>query len=172
MIIFKDEDTMCGPACVELICKNENKQVTINKNEIWCCSIADILQQTGFNVKVKCFNSRLYNDCFKFPNQEFEGFKTIRNFLKNNYIVEEEPTISNVKNEIKNNKYVIFNVSSKIFNKDNNMTGGHYILATNIKGDIVTIINPRETDFETKRIPIIELIHCIKDFGSWRILIS
>lgn len=172
MKIVKDKDTMCGVACVEWICENEKVLISINKSEVWCCSLASILQQSGFKTKVKCYNSRLYQDFKNLPNEQFEGFKTIRNYLKNNQIVVEEPTISNIKKEIENNKYVIFNVSSKIFHKDNSMNGGHYIVATSFGKNMIEIVNPRETDFEIRKISVNDLISCIKDFGAWRILIN
>ena len=172
MLKTKDEKTMCGSACVKWICDNENVQISINDNEIWCCSLALCLQKAGFNLKVKCFNSKLYDDCLKFSDQKFEGFESIRNYIKENKIQIEQPTIENILKEIVNHKYVIYNVSSAKFHKNKSLNGGHYIVVAKANDNTLEIINPRKTDFEIKNITTKHLIDCIKDFGCWRILVD
>ena len=111
---FKNKETMCGPACVQWILEKENKVLSVDESEVWCCAIAKTLQQAGFNVKVKCFNSKLYEDCCKFPNEHFVGFEKIREYAKTNQVMQEKPTKEIIAKEIEESRYVIYNVSSKL----------------------------------------------------------
>ena len=171
-MIDKSAEMLCGPACINYILHLEKRNNKVINTLTWCCDLACALKEMNFNVDVRCFNSKLYNDSQKFSDSKFDGFTSINRYLKKKPIKELELTVEDLKQEIKHSKYLICNVSSKLFNNDNNMTGGHYILVLGENLNFVKIINPRKTVYEQTEITLQKLIDCMKDFGSWRILIN
>ena len=169
--IVKDKDTLCGSACINYILKQDKPDARISRNEVWCSNIAETLLGYGYNIELRCFNSRLYQDALT-NTDDFDGFKSIQNYLQYNNIYQVAPTIDVLNEEILCNRYCIYNVSSQVFNKDSTMIGGHYIIASTVVDGLVQIINPRQIDYKIQYITLEELQSCIKDFGSWRIIIK
>ncbi len=83
-----------------------------------------------------------------------------RNISINSFIVESDSC-----------KYLILCVESKVFNNDDSMNGGHYIILTDRDGQNVKVINPIKDKYEIKILNLNFLIKTCRNNGAWRILI-
>lgn len=169
---------LCGVMCAKYILNNLHISFNeLNLNLKWTPQIALYLNKKGLsNIKIYCYNSKLYCDYkeFGYSNLDFEGFKSIYDALSNNILIEEKKLDSNeIKNELMRSKFMILCVKSSIFNNDNQMDGGHFIilLKTNNNG-LIKVINPIKDKYEIKYLSDNFLIDCCKEYGSWRILIG
>lgn len=167
----KSADLLCGPALLEYLFKIHNINMQVPQNEVWCCNLASTLIQNGFDAKVHCYNSKLYDDAIKNKNVDFDGFNSVNNFLLKNKILQVQPTQEELSKEINQNQYCIFNVASNIFHSEPNMTGGHYVLAVNECGKIY-LINPTKEHYIKQKLDLDLIVKAIKDCGGWRILIN
>lgn len=171
------KEILCGSSCVKYILNKYNKLNLnlLNKNMIWITELAVFLKQSGIkNIKINCYNSNLYND-FKNKNIDlnFGGFKNLNDAIKEDILITEKRLTNNsLSKEIDENNYLILCVESKIFNNDNSMNGGHYIILCNRNDRLVKIINPIKDKYEEKVVDIDFLVDSAKNYGSWRILIN
>lgn len=78
-----------------------------------------------------------------------------------------------LKQEIKQNKFIILCVESSIFNNDINMDGGHFVILSEVNvGDFLKVINPIKNEYETKYLSLNFLIKYCRNYGSRRILVN
>lgn len=165
----------CGSACVYYILKDSGiRNLNINKEMLWITELTKtLIKITKYDIKLICFNSELLNDYKAGKKEGNYGFFLLDKFYKsNNKIYEKRLTKKTLIEEISSSKYVIFNVDSKIFNKSLDLSGGHYIIVTQVIDDKVEVINPEKTIFTTFLYPIDDLLRATKNFGSWRILVK
>ncbi len=171
-------DIMCGSSCVKYILNINNiNSDNINNKMFWISELAIALFENNIkNIQLKCYNSTLYND---FINKEitdisFPGFYFLDEALKRKINISQSIlNVSSLKKEIFENKYIILCVQSSIFNNNNKMSGGHFIIINKkIDKGVVEIINPIKNKYEKKFVNIKKLLYCCKDYGSWRILIK
>ncbi|NLA33437.1 MAG: hypothetical protein GX861_01035 [Tenericutes bacterium] len=173
-----ENNIMCGSACVKYILNINNiKSNNINNKMFWISELAiSLFDNNVKNIQLKCFNSTLYNDYInkKIDGKDFSGFYFLDEVLKRTIKISQSIlNSSSLKKEILENKYIIMCVQSNIFNNNNKMSGGHFIIINKIiDKDNVEIINPIKNKYENKLINITKLLLCCKDYGSWRILIK
>ena len=141
---------------------------------LWVPELALSLNKNGLsNIQIYCYNSRLYSDFInKKANFNFDGFKYLNNLQEHNIsIIERELSINSFFEEIDNCEYIILCVESRIFNNDDSMSGGHYIILNGRNGENVKVINPIKEKYEIKMFNINTLLKACKNNGAWRILI-
>ena len=165
----------CGSSCVKYILKNYGIDTSSLKNDMfWVSELALSLKKNGLsNIHLYCYNSRLYNDFIsKKVDLNFDGFKYLKEIQEENILIEERNiSINSFIEEIESCKYLILCVESKIFNNDDSMSGGHYIILNGRDGKNVKVINPTKEKYEIKMLNVDFLIKTCKNNGAWRILI-
>ena len=165
---------LCGSACVKYILKKYNKKNNINNEMLWISQLTLCLYERNLkNLKLLCYKSNLYNDYInKLGDQNFEGFKFLREI--SNIISIEEKALNKtiLKEEILYNEFIILCVESKKFNNDNSISGGHFIILNGFKDDRVNVINPIKDKYEFITKTLDELIYYCENYGSWRLLIK
>ncbi|MBR2832840.1 MAG: hypothetical protein IKE75_00105 [Bacilli bacterium] len=169
-----NEEILCGSACVKYILKQYGKNTNIKPNMFWISELAISLKENGINnIKLFCYDSNLYNDFKMIDSSEFDGFKYLQKILDNKIVLQEKKLNSRLlKKELEDSDYILLCVDSKKFNKNEQMSGGHFIILKEIINDKIHVINPLKKKYEQKDIPINYIIKCCKEFGSWRILIK
>ena len=170
------KEILCGSSCVKYILEETNmKKKPINSQMTWVSQLAIALKNNGYsNTKIYCYDSSLYKDYLKLKNKsEFIGFKYLDKAIKNNIPIEnKELNKSVLKDEIINSLYMILCVESSLFNNDDSMSGGHYIILKEYKNNKVKIINPIKDKYEEKWVDLDFLIYVCKNYGSWRIVLE
>lgn len=165
----------CGSSCIKYILKSYEIDTNSLRNDmIWVPELALSLKKNGLsNIKLYCYNSRLYNDFIsKKFDLSFDGFKYLKEMQEQNILIEERNiSMNSFIEEIDSCKYLILCVESKIFNNDDSMNGGHYIILNGRDGENVKVINPIKKKYEVKVFNIDFLIKTCKNNGAWRILI-
>ena len=172
---MKKEELICGSSCVKYVLgKLGLSNVKIQNNMIWTAQLAISLKQNGItDLNVYCFNSLLYDDFLLKKGEKFEGFKLLDDLIDMNIsLMSKKLNMWELKKEIKNNAFIILCVESKKFNKNKNMSGGHFIILNGKKDNKVKVINPMKEKYEIKYLPKRFLINCCKRYGSWRIVIK
>ncbi len=166
----------CGSSCIKYILENYGIDAdTLKKDMIWVSELALSLKRNGLsNIHVYCYNSKLYNS---FINKEvdlnFGGFKYLKELQEQDILIEERNiSLNSFIEEIDNCKYLVLCVESRIFNNDDSMSGGHYIILNGRNEENVKVINPIKEKYETKILNINFLIKACKNYGAWRILIT
>lgn len=144
----------CGSSCIKYILKSYRIDVNaLKKDMIWVPELALSLKKNELsNIQIYCYNSKLYND---FINKEvdlnFDGFKYLKEMKEKNILIEERNiSINSFFEEIDNCKYLILCVESRIFNNDDSMSGGHYIILNGRDGENIKVINPIKEKYEVK----------------------
>lgn len=171
--MIKDCKTLCGPACVNYIMNLDRRLETCPDNLFWCCDLATFLSNAGYEVALKCYRSRLYDDYRKNMGHKtltFEGFISIKNFLSTNNINECDISPEIIKQEIQKYDYCIYNVDSAIFSS-RSYSSGHYILIFKEKGRPF-LITPLKNKYQKMDLDFSKVYNSTKNFGAWRILIS
>lgn len=169
------KELMCGSACVKYIleqfCVSSEK---VKNDMIWVAQLALSLKQNGIdNLMVCCYNSSLYNDFLSETNNDFIGFKYLHKLINTNIpLYSKKLSVQELVKELTEYDYIILCVESSKFNKNVNMSGGHFIILNGIKDDKVQVINPIKEKYEIKNISKSFLINCCEQYGSWRILIK
>lgn len=165
----------CGSSCIKYILENYEIDTSLLKYDmIWVSELALSLKKNGFsNLQLYCYNSRLYNDFVnKKVDLNFDGFKYLKEMQEQNILIEERNvSINSFIEELDSCKYLILCVESKVFNNDDSMNGGHYIILTDRYGENVKVINPIKDKYEIKILNLNFLIESCKNNGAWRILI-
>ena len=165
----------CGSSCIKYILESYGIDAnTLKKDMIWVSELALSLKRNGLsNIHLYCYNSRLYNDFIsKKVDLNFDGFKYLKEIQEENILIEEHNiSINSFIEEIESCKYLILCVESKIFNNDDSMSGGHYIILNGRDGENVKVINPIKEKYEVKMLNVDFLIKTCKNNGAWRILI-
>lgn len=165
----------CGSSCIKYILENYEIDTSLLKYDmIWVSELALSLKKNGLsNLQLYCYNSRLYNDFVnKKVDLNFDGFKYLKEMQEQNILIEERNiSINSFSEELDSCKYLILGVESKVFNNDDSMDGGHYIILTDRDGENVKVINPIKDKYEIKILNLNFLIKACKNNGAWRILI-
>lgn len=171
-----NQEILCGSSCVKYILSYFNKKINIKYNMTWITELAIELRNNGItNLKLYSYNSNLYNDYLKYKdtNYDFEGFYYLDKLIKNNIELSEvKLNKKELLKEIDSSDFIILCVESKKFNLDSNMSGGHFIIISGLKDNKITVINPIKNNYEKIECDIDFVIHCCKEYGSWRILIK
>lgn len=167
-----NNEILCGSACVKYILESKGiKDYKLNKRMWWATELSLSLKENGIDNKIYCFNSDLYNDFItKEIDLKFDGFKYLKMAFDN--ITEKKLDIKELEIELKENEYIILCVESKIFNSDEVMSGGHFIILNKTYGGKVRIINPVKDKYENIKRTKEEVIKYCENFGFWRILIK
>ncbi len=169
-----NEEIYCGSLCVKYILDYLKIKYKLDNKMIWVTELAMSLKnQTNKKVKVCYYNSKLVKEYYAFPISSFEGFRHISDYLNSNgELKEKKLTKTNLKIEIDSSDFVILCVKSSKFNNDKKMSGGHFIILKQRKGNLVNVINPQKNTYIVQNIKIGKLIKCAKNYGSWRILFN
>ena len=102
----------------------------------------------------------------------FDGFKYLKEVQEQNILIEERNiSINSFTEEIDSCEYLVLCVESRIFNSDDLMSGGHYIILNGRDGENIRVINPIKEKYEIKILNINFLIKACRDYGAWRILV-
>lgn len=167
-----NNEILCGSACVKYILESKGiKDYKLNKRMWWATELSLSLKENGIDNKIYCFNSDLYNDFItKEVDLKFDGFKYLKMAFDN--ITEKKLDIKELELELKENDYIILCVESKVFNSDEVMSGGHFIILNKTYGGKVRIINPVKDKYENIKRTKEEVIKYCENFGFWRILIK
>ena len=165
----------CGSSCIRYILESYGIDTdTLKTDMLWVSELALSLKKNGLsNIQIYCYNSRLYTD---FMNKEvdlnFDGFKYLKEVQEQNILIEERNiSINSFTEEIDSCEYLVLCVESRIFNSDDLMSGGHYIILNGRDGENIRVINPIKEKYEIKILNINFLIKACRDYGAWRILI-
>lgn len=165
----------CGSSCVKYILESYGIDTrTLKTDMIWVSELALSLEKNGLsNIQIYCYNSKLYTD---FTNKEadmnFNGFKYLKAAQEQNIPIEERSiSVNSFIEEIDRCKYLVLCVESKVFNNDDSMSGGHYIILNGRNGKNIRVINPIKEKYEIKILDINFLIKACKNYGAWRVLI-
>lgn len=174
----KNSMAICGDVCIDIVnsifIKKYKKHT--NKN-YWCTDIASTLLDENLKIEVKCYNSNLLKDYNKYQNNENfikcnDGLNSVDKYIKNRGILLIEPVDNNVLlYEIMSSLCVIICVNTAIFNRDNQLSGGHYVVAYYMNNEVY-IFNPRKNIVKKEKADIDILVDACQKFGSWRILIN
>lgn len=166
----------CGSSCIKYILESYKiKTDTIKSDMLWVPELALSLKKRGLsNIQIHCYNSRLYADFInKKMDLNFDGFKYLKELQEHNILIKERDIlIDSFYEEIDSSEYLVLCVESRIFNGDNSMSGGHYIILNGRNGENVKVINPIKDKYEIKVMNIKFLIKACRNYGSWRILIG
>lgn len=171
-----ESELLCGSACINYIITKDNKKnsIKIKPNMIWAPELAIALQENEYkDITIYYYRSKLVED-FKIQSQDesFEGFLYLRRAISEGIkVCEKKISRKILSDEIKQNKYIILCVKSSVFNKDNTMDGGHFVILTDIYKNKIKIINPVKKKYEEKWLKINFLLKCCSNYGAWRILI-
>ena len=166
----------CGSSCIKYILESYKiKTDAIKSDMLWVSELALSLKKGGLsNIQIHCYNSRLYADFInKKMDLNFDGFKYLKELQEQNILIKERDfSIDSFCEEIDSSEYLVLCVESRIFNSDNTMCGGHYIILNGRDGENVKVINPIKERYETKILNINFLIKACRNYGAWRILIK
>lgn len=165
----------CGSSCIKYILERYKIDTnTLKTDMLWISELALSLKKSELShFQIYCYNSTLYTDYInKKVDLSFDGFKYLKELQEQNILItERQLSINSFSEEIDNCEYIVLCVESRIFNDDNSMSGGHYIILNGRNGENVKVINPVKEKYETKVMNIKFLIEACKNYGSWRILI-
>lgn len=169
---------LCGSSCVKYILESKNINMeNLNYKMLWITELSIALFESGIkNVQLRCYNSNLYNDFItkKDIDLTFSGFKFLDEIEQKGININvRKMDVKSFQKELLENEFIILCVQSNIFNNNDTIGGGHFIIVNNeVLGNKVKIINPIKDKYEEKYMTIKELIKCCKDYGSWRLLIK
>ena len=163
---------LCGSACVKYILDYYNIYNKINLNMKWVPELALALEENGFNIKIFCYKSKLYNDYFLLNNEDVIAFKYIAKLEEKTKIKEKKLDVDELKKEVSKYGFIVLCVDSKIFNTDINMHGGHYIILNGFLCDKLKVINPTKKGYDYMALDALFLVQCCHEYGNWRILIG
>lgn len=163
----------CGSFCIKQIIENLGYAVKVNPEMFWVCELATFLKRnTDLKIVVHYYNSNLMKDYFKNVNCGFEGFKYIKEMFELGIELKEiiltEETLDK---ELREYKYIVLNVESRLLNNDNGMCGGHFILLEKRNSKIV-VGNPQKEKMINMNLSKSDILRLCRNFGSWRILIK
>lgn len=178
-VFKKPSEMLCGSACLYFLQKRffQSDKSPIKKNLSWITEIAEyVINHFDKNALVSCHDSNLYNDFLNASEEEiqrFIGFKKLNRFTqKGNQIIDFEVTKESVDSLLETNHLIIMNVSSALFNQDEHMTGGHFIVVLNIEGDNYLVVNPGKNNIYIEQYTKERIINSCKKFGGWMITIQ
>ena len=178
-VLKKPNTMLCGSACLYFLQKNifPNCNSPIKSNLTWITELAEhVKKHFDKNAIVSCHDSNLYNDFLNASEediQKFIGFKKLNRFVqRGNQIIDFEVTKESVDTLLEANHLIIMNVSSSVFNQDDNMVGGHFIIVLSIEGDNYLVVNPGKSNIFIERYSKKRIINSCKKFGGWMIAIQ
>ena len=172
-----NNEILCGSSCVKYVLNSFDKNIgDLNLKMEWITELAICLKEKEIrDISILCFKSNLFYD-YKYSkniNLKFNGFKFIKKCFELKIpIIEIELTKKELVKEIKENKLIILCVQSSVFNNDNSMDGGHFIILKGMVDNMVKVINPRKNKYEYTTRKLEDIIKYCKNYGSWRILIK
>lgn len=173
--INKEEDVLCCSACLDFIFNEIYGIQKIVRKNIVCIADAALILSQGIDIEVFNFNSSLFQAFLRktdtaHPQAFYEYTQQLADLIASNILVQQRQlTRDNLVFDINSNRCVLLCLSSSVFFGDPSLDGGHFIVATKVYSDFVSIINPGAKAIYFEEAPIKMLMNSLISYGSWRI---
>ena len=169
----KQEDMVCGSACVYYICKIEKIPCGYFglPNMYWIMELGNFLKnKCNFNVCLYCSNSKLMRDYHS--NAMPEGLYVkdeISSFLEwGGIIIEKEVSVEDIIKYCLEKRWVILNLRSDLLFEDDSLTGSnHFVILEACNKDEAVIISPGKRNIYKMTIPTNSIYKAMQDNGQW-----
>ena len=128
--LLKQKDQLCGNACAEIACMLfYEKDGSTKETLLWCSDIALFLHSRKIDVQLLCWNSNLYRDYCSSDDSSFEGFCSLKSYESCVEPIQEKLLcIQSLYREINENRCIVCCVDSSIFNNNEKLSGGHFVV--------------------------------------------
>lgn len=171
--LSKEEDELCGTACLSVIhaCLGLNVPLNCSGGEIWTAQLACFLRDCGVGVQLFCSpGSRLYHDYLLADaklREEWDCF----HWLAAYEAAGDKPllldlTVGQLDQHL-GSGVVLALVDSAVWNDDRTMNGGHFCVLLDKCGQTYLAANPGRTQIHLLHVPQEQFMRAFTKSGGW-----